>query len=157
MRPSSWWNWGLKNANIVLQISVHNLLASNISIIQLVPFSLLSWFRSVHFVHYKYKMRGKSTWNIWMRIKWEGNLSEIFGRRYLQLLVLWKLNPEKSGELKRRKRHLVNGCNVTLHLLRNIFKRTVEKSQTNATNVTLPLLGQTFWRHIRKHTVEKIK
>ena len=28
--------------------------------VQLVPFSLLSWLRSVHFVPYKYKMRGKS-------------------------------------------------------------------------------------------------
>ena len=27
-----------------------------------------------------------------------------------QLLVLWKLNPEKSGNLKRLKSHLVNGC-----------------------------------------------
>ena len=43
-------------------------------------FSLLSWLRNVHFVHYKYKMRWKSIWNIWMRIKWERNLSEIFGR-----------------------------------------------------------------------------
>ena len=49
-------------------------------IVQLVPFSLLGWLRSVHFVHYKYKMRWKSIWNIWMRIKWEQNLSEIFGR-----------------------------------------------------------------------------
>ena len=27
-----------------------------------------------------------------------------------QLLVFWKLNPEKSGNLKRLKSHLVNGC-----------------------------------------------
>ena len=45
-----------------------------------VPFSLPSWLRSVHFVLYKYKMRGNSIWNIWMWIKWERNLSEIFGR-----------------------------------------------------------------------------
>ena len=37
----------------------------------------------------------------------------------------------------------------------HIWKRTVEKSQTNATNVTLPHLGQTFWRRIWKRTVER--
>ena len=68
--------------NIVLQISVHKLLPSNITSlkkIHLIPFSLLTWLRSVHFGPYKYKMRGKSIWNIWTRIKWEVNLSEIFG------------------------------------------------------------------------------
>ena len=43
-------------------------------------FSLPSWLRSVHFVPFKYKMRGKSIWNIWMRIKWKGNLSQILWR-----------------------------------------------------------------------------
>ena len=33
-------------------------------------------------VHFKYKMRGKYIWNIWMWIKWEVNLSEIFGRSF---------------------------------------------------------------------------
>ena len=37
----------------------------------------------------------------------------------------------------------------------NIWKHTVEKSQTNATSVTLYLLGQTSWGHIWKRTVEK--
>ena len=36
-----------------------------------------------------------------------------------------------------------------------IWKRKVEKSQTNATNVTLPLLGKAIWGHIWKITVEK--
>ena len=36
--------------------------------VQFVPFSLLSWLRSFHFVPYKYEMRGKSIWNIWTRI-----------------------------------------------------------------------------------------
>ena len=48
--------------------------------VQLVPFSLLSWLRSVHFVPYRYKMKGKYFWNVLMRIKWERNQSEIFGR-----------------------------------------------------------------------------
>ena len=45
--------------------------------VQFVPFSLLSWLRSVHFVPYKYKMRGKSIWNIWTRIKWEAKLANL--------------------------------------------------------------------------------
>ena len=70
-RPSSCWNLGLKNANIVLQISVHNLLASNISIIQMCstrPF-FPYWVDWEVFI--------LSTTNI----KWDGNLSEIFGCR----------------------------------------------------------------------------
>ena len=39
--------------------------------VQLVPFSFLSWWRSVHFVHYKFKMRAKSIRNIWTQTKWE--------------------------------------------------------------------------------------
>ena len=42
--------------------------------IQLVPFSLPSWLRKIHFVLYKYKMRGNSIWNIWIWIKWEAKL-----------------------------------------------------------------------------------
>ena len=34
MKSYSWWNWGFTVPNIFLQISVRNLLASNISIIQ---------------------------------------------------------------------------------------------------------------------------
>ena len=45
--------------------------------VQFVPFSLLSWLRSVHFVPYQYKMRGKSIWNIWTRIKWEAKLANL--------------------------------------------------------------------------------
>ena len=37
----------------------------------------------------------------------------------------------------------------------NIWKRTVEKSRTNATSVTLPFLRQAIWGDIWKHTVEK--
>ena len=39
----------------------------------------------------------------------------------------------------------------------HIWKRTVEKSRTNATNVTMPLLGQAIWGNIWKYTVEKSK
>ena len=35
----------------------------------------------------------------------------------------------------------------------NIWKRTVEKSQTNATNVTMHPLRQAIWEHILKHTM----
>ena len=37
----------------------------------------------------------------------------------------------------------------------HIWKRTVEKRQTNATNVTMPQLRQAIWGHIWKHTVGK--
>ena len=37
----------------------------------------------------------------------------------------------------------------------HIWKRTAEKSWTNATNVTMLLLGPTILGHIWKHTVEK--
>ena len=37
----------------------------------------------------------------------------------------------------------------------DIWKPTVEKSQTNAANVTLHLLGLTFWGHIWEYTVVK--
>ena len=37
----------------------------------------------------------------------------------------------------------------------DIWKYTVEKSQTNATNVTLHHLKQAIWGHIWKHTVAK--
>ena len=37
----------------------------------------------------------------------------------------------------------------------NIWKRTVEKSRTNATSVTLPFLRQAIWGDIWKPTVEK--
>ena len=37
----------------------------------------------------------------------------------------------------------------------HIWKRTVVKSQTNATSVTMPLLVQVFWGHICKRTVGK--
>ena len=40
--------------------------------VQLVSFSLLSWLRSVRFVPCRYKMRGKSIWNIWIRNKMRG-------------------------------------------------------------------------------------
>ena len=43
--------------------------------------------------------------------------------------------------------------NVTMHLPMqdiwgHIWKRTVEKSQTNATNVALPFLKELHWNHI---------
>ena len=37
----------------------------------------------------------------------------------------------------------------------DIWKHTVEKSQTNAANVTMPLLRQAVWGDIWKGTVEK--
>ena len=37
----------------------------------------------------------------------------------------------------------------------NIWKHTVEKSQTNVANVTMPLLGQLIWGPIWKYMVEK--
>ena len=51
-----------------------------------------------------------------------------------------------------------NATNATLPLLRQAiwgdsWKRTVEKSQTNATNVTMPLLGQAIRGHILRCTV----
>ena len=53
-----------------------------------------------------------------------------------------------------------NAPSVILHLLGqaiwgHIWKRTVKKSQTNAPSVILHLLGQAIWGHIWKHTVEK--
>ena len=67
-----------------------------------------------------------------------------------------------SGDIWKRtaEKSQTNAINVTMYLLRqavwgDIWKCTVEKSQTNATNVTLPLFGQTFWRHIWERTVEK--
>ena len=53
-----------------------------------------------------------------------------------------------------------NATNVTLPLFRlaiwgHIWKRTVGKSQTNATNVIMPLLRQAIWGDIWKHTVGK--
>ena len=38
---------------------------------------------------------------------------------------------------------------------RHIWRRTVEKSRTNAINATLHPLGQVVWGHIWRHTVEK--
>ena len=43
----------------------------------------------------------------------------------------------------------------TRAIWRDIWKRTVEKSQTNATNVTMLPLRQAIWRHIWRHTAEK--
>ena len=40
---------------------------------------------------------------------------------------------------------------------RNVWKHTVEKSQTNATNETMHPLGQAIWGDIWKDTVEKIQ
>ena len=37
----------------------------------------------------------------------------------------------------------------------DIFKDSVEKSQTNVTSVIIHLLVHTIWRHIWKHTMEK--
>ena len=37
----------------------------------------------------------------------------------------------------------------------HIWKRILEKTQTNATNVTMAPLGQTFWGHIWKHTASE--
>ena len=37
----------------------------------------------------------------------------------------------------------------------HIWKRTLEKSQINATNATMHLLGQAIWGDIWKHTMEK--
>ena len=53
-----------------------------------------------------------------------------------------------------------NATNAILHppmckVWRLIWKHTVEKSQTNATNVTLHPLRQAIWGDIWKHTVEK--
>ena len=45
--------------------------------VQFVPFSLLCWLRSVDFIPYKYRMRRKSIWNIWTRIKWEAKLASL--------------------------------------------------------------------------------
>ena len=72
-----------------------------------------------------------------------------------------------SGE----KSNKCNQCDYALSLYRNvtyvtlhppgqtiwghIWKRTLEKSQTNATNVTMPLLGQAIRGHILRCTVEK--
>ena len=52
-----------------------------------------------------------------------------------------------------------NATSVIMHLFRqaiwgNIWKPTVEKSQTNATNVILHPLMQVLWGHILKHTAE---
>ncbi len=63
---------------------------------------------------------------------------------------IWKHTPEKSQ---------INATNVTMPLIgqaiwRDIWKRTVEKSQT-LTNVTLSLLVQAIWGHIWERTVEK--
>ena len=53
-----------------------------------------------------------------------------------------------------------NATSATMHLLRqaiwgSIWKLTVEKSQTNAASVTLHLLIQAIWGNIWKYTVEK--
>ena len=37
----------------------------------------------------------------------------------------------------------------------HIWKRILEKTQTNATNATMAPLGQTFWGHIWKHTASE--
>ena len=38
----------------------------------------------------------------------------------------------------------------------DVFKDSVEKSQTNGTSVIIHLLVHTIWRHIWKHTMEKL-
>ena len=38
----------------------------------------------------------------------------------------------------------------------DVWKSTVEKSQTSATSVNMHHLGQAIWGHIWKHTVEKV-
>ena len=53
-----------------------------------------------------------------------------------------------------------NATNATMHALIQVFwgdiwKYTVEKSQTDATNVILHNLIDSLWRHIWKHTAEK--
>ena len=58
------------------------------------------------------------------------------------------------------EKNQTNAASVTLHLLGqaiwgDIRKYTVEKSPTNATNVTLSLLRQAIWGHIWKRRVEK--
>ena len=57
-------------ANICVQLSCLQYLYHS-EVFNSSLFSLLSWLRSVQFVHYKFKMRAKSIWNIWKRIKWE--------------------------------------------------------------------------------------
>ena len=75
---------------------MHKLLPTNISInkkVHLIPFSLFTSLRSVHFAPYKYrmkyldadKMRGKSIWNIWTPIKWEEKLQNPNTRSPLQI------------------------------------------------------------------------
>ena len=53
-----------------------------------------------------------------------------------------------------------NATNATMHLLvwiiwGHIWRHTVEKNQTSATNVTMHLLMQAIWGHIWKRTVGK--
>ena len=54
-----------------------------------------------------------------------------------------------------------SATSVTLHLLRpieewrDIWKHTVDKSQTNVSSVIMPPLMHTIWGHIWKHTVDK--
>ena len=53
-----------------------------------------------------------------------------------------------------------NATSVIMHPIRqmtsgNIWKHTVEKSQTNANYASMHLLGKALWGHIWKHTVGK--
>ena len=77
--------------------------------VQLVPFSLPNWLRSVHFVLYKYKMRGNSIWNIWTLLKWEAKLAHWSGTKWTDSMFYittdWKsiTNREKWKSEKRDK------------------------------------------------------
>ena len=73
LRPKGWHLEGGRGG----AFQIYSYLGEIFNRIQLVLFSLLSWLRSVNFVPYKYKMRGKSIWNIWTRIKWEAKLANL--------------------------------------------------------------------------------
>ena len=70
---------------------------------------------------------------------------------------VWKIIWKRTVEKSQ-----TNATNVTMLALiqvhwGHIWKCTVEKGQINATNVTMPLLGQVIWGHIWKRTVGKSK
>ena len=74
---------------------------------------------------------------------------------YLLIWAIWGLIWKRTVEKSQ-----TNATNVNMHpvmqaLWGHIWKHTVEKSQTNATNVTMPLLRQAIWGNIWKRTVEK--
>ena len=76
---------------------------------------------------------------------------------HLQVLAIW-------GDIWKCtvEKSQTNAASVTMHLLEqviwgNIWKRTVEKSQTNATNVNMHPLRQAIWGDIWKRTVEEVK